>query len=163
MEVQDFRPYEDFHEGERIVRTEITLNVLESISGDVPLDELKIRHLGGQIEGPRLEVGTMPKFDVGAEVVLFLHGEGRFICPTVGWGHGMYLIDRKGSDGVARIRRSDGQFLRSLTHVSQPIHSHEDHEIDHPAISPPPAELGMSLSVFVNPFSNKPHVEKSRQ
>lgn len=119
--VVDIRPYEDSYNGERIVRTEVTLNVLESISGDVPLGELKIRHLGGQVGDLRLEVGAMPKYERGKELVLFLHGEGRFICPTVGWSHGKYFVDRT-NPSVARIKRANGEFLRGLEQVSQPIH-----------------------------------------
>jgi len=121
-EVRDVRPYEDSHEGKRIVRTEITLEVLESLDGAVPLGELKIRQLGGQVGDLRLEVGAMPKFEVGKELVLFLHGTDSFICPTVGWGHGKYFVDR--SDPLnARILRSNGEHLRGLDQVSSPIHA----------------------------------------
>ncbi|GAB5560455.1 MAG: hypothetical protein SynsKO_21020 [Synoicihabitans sp.] len=146
-EIKAVRPYEDFHEGERIVRTEVTIDVLESLTGQTPLGEMKIRHLGGSIEGLRLEVGAMPEFEVGAEVVLFLHGEGRFICPTVGWGHGKYHIDRSGADGIARVRRANGQVLQSLAQVAEPIHSHDNH--GHASIAPPPiSPSGMSLAAF---------------
>ena len=125
--VQSVRPYEDSYEGERIVRTEVTLNVLESIVGEVATGELKIRMLGGEVAGLRLEVGAMPKFELGKERVLFLHPEGRFICPTVGWGHGKYQVDRSGADGVARVRRSNCRPLQDLQQVAQPIHGHDEH------------------------------------
>lgn len=122
--VQSIRSYEDSYEGEQIVRTGVTLTVLESINGNVPTGELKIRLLGGEVPGLRLDVGGMPKFEVGKELVLFLHPQGRFICPTVGWGHGKYYIDRSGADGVARVRRSNGNLLQNLQQISAPIHPH---------------------------------------
>ena len=141
--VSSVRPYEDSYEGKRVVRTEIVLNVLETIRGEVTTGELKIRHLGGSVNGLRMEVGAMPKFEVGKEMVLFLHGEGRFICPTVGWGHGQYRVDRSGADGVARIRRSNGSMLANLKQVAEPIH---EERITQQSLSPVVA--GMSLQNF---------------
>lgn len=141
--VSSVRPYEDSYEGKRVVRTEIVLNVLETIRGEGATGELKIRHLGGSIGGLRMEVGAMPKFEVGKEMVLFLHGEGRFICPTVGWGHGQYGVDRSGADGVARIRRSNGSMLSNLKQVAEPIH---EERITQQSISP--VLSGMSLQNF---------------
>lgn len=120
--IENIRPYEDSYEGERIVRTEVTLNVLESIAGNVAPGELKIRYLGGQVGDLRLEVGAMPQFKPGSEVVLFLHPHDRFICPTVGWGHGKYQVDRSSVDGVARVRRSNGDLLQGLDQIAEPIH-----------------------------------------
>ena len=141
--VNSVRPYEDSYEGERVVRTEIVLNVLENIRGEGTTGELKIRHLGGSVNGLRMEVGAMPKFEVGKEMVLFLHGEGRFICPTVGWGHGQYGVDRSGADGVARIRRSNGSMLTSLKQVAESIH---EERITQRSVSP--VVTGMSLQNF---------------
>ncbi|MEJ6601509.1 MAG: hypothetical protein QNL51_02940 [Opitutaceae bacterium] len=141
--VHSVRPYEDSFEGKRIVRTEIVLNVLETIRGETGPSEVTIRHLGGRIEGLAMEVGAMPKFEVGKEMVLFLHGEGRFICPTVGWGHGQYGVDRSGVDGVARIRRSDGRMLSSLKQVAEPMH---EEEIRIQSVGP--VATGMSLLNF---------------
>lgn len=143
--VHAVRPYEDWHDGKQIVRTEVTLNVLESLRGDVPTGALSIHYLGGEIPGLRLEVGAMPRFEVGRELVLFLHGEGRFICPTVGWGHGQYGVDRGGRDGIARIRRADGGLLTSLKQVSEPFHGTEG------ALRPATTAasgVGMSLAAF---------------
>ena len=141
--VHSVRPYEDSYEGKRIVRTEIVLNVLETLRGENVTSELRIRQLGGEIDGLRLEVGAMPKFEVGRELVLFLHGEGKFICPTVGWGHGKYFVDRSSLDGVARIRRSDGRMLTSLKQVAEPMHG-----IEAAALTAGSAETGMSLTDF---------------
>ena len=121
--IENIRPYADSYEGKTIVRTEVTLNVLESIAGNVPTGELKIRMLGGEVAGLRLDVGAMPKFERGQEVVLFLHPRDGFICPTVGWGHGKYQVDRSATDGIARVRRSNGESLRGLDQISQPIHA----------------------------------------
>jgi hypothetical protein len=143
--VEDIRPYVDEHNGEKIVRTEVTLNVLESIDGRVPTGELKIRYLGGQVGDLRLEVGAMPKFEPGSEVVLFLHPHDRFICPTVGWGHGKYQVDRSRADGVARVRRSNGEFLQGMDQVSQPIHAGP---VRTQSFDPLSQSDGMTLSQF---------------
>ena len=141
--VSSVRPYEDSYEGKRVVRTEIVLNVLENIRGEGTSGELKIRHLGGEVNGLRMEVGAMPKFEVGKEMVLFLHGEGRFICPTVGWGHGQYGVDRSGVDGIARIRRSNGSMLSNLKQVAESFHEERlTQQSNTPVIS------GMSLQNF---------------
>lgn len=144
--VLSVRPYEDTFEGKRIVRTEIVLNVLDAIRGEQAIGELTIRHLGGSLPGLRMEVGAMPDFEVGKELVLFLHGEGRFVCPTVGWGHGQYHVDRSGSDGVARIRRSNGRMLTSLSQVEEPIHAEAGES--HAFSTSPGATTGMSLFDF---------------
>lgn len=154
--VHSVRPYEDSYEGERIVRTEIVLNVLETIRGEAVPNVLTIRHLGGRIKDFAMEVGAMPKFEVGKEMVLFLHGEGRFICPTVGWGHGQYGVDRSAVDGVARVRRSDGRMLSSLKHVGEPMH--EEDITSHSEGSS--ASGGMSLLDFT--LSVRDRVETGR-
>jgi hypothetical protein len=143
--VEQVRPYEDSYEGKRIVRTEVTLQVVESLDGNVSAGRLVIRHLGGSVNDLRLEVGAMPEYTPGQEVVLFLHGEGRYICPTVGWGHGKYFVDRSSVDGVARVRRSDGSSLQNLQQVAEPIHDeghHAQHEEDHSSVD------GMTLAQF---------------
>lgn len=143
--IESVRPYEDSHQGERIVRTEVTLNVLESIAGNVAPGELKIKYLGGQVGDLRLEVGAMPNFKPGSEVVLFLHPHDRFICPTVGWGHGKYQVDRSSADGVARVRRSNGELLQGLDQIEQPIHSGA---MQTQSFDPFSQSNGMTLSQF---------------
>ncbi len=157
-EVVEVRPFEDSHEEDRIVRTEIILNVLESFDGNVPVGELRIRHLGGEVNGLRLEVGAMPKFESGKEVVLFLHSEGRFICPTVGWGHGKYRVDRTASDGVARIIRSNGLPLQSIAQVAEPIHGGPMKAQSFDPLSQPD---GLSLAQFRQLVSNQ--IQAGRQ
>jgi len=120
--VLEVRPYTDSHEGEKLVRTEITLDVHESWAGSVPVGELKIRHLGGEVEGLSMQVSSMPRYEVGQEMVLFLHARDGFICPTVGWGHGKYHVDRSDPSAV-RIRRSNGELLQGLDQISRSIES----------------------------------------
>lgn len=156
--IDQVRPYADSYQGEALVRTEVTLNVLETWAGEVKPGGLKIHLLGGEIPGLRLEVGAMPTFDLGKEVILFLHPAGRFVCPTVGWGHGKYQVDRSGADGVARVRRSNGLALEHLEQISHPI----DSAPEAAALSQSAAGVpGMTLDQFR--LSVRRQIEPSRQ
>lgn len=155
--VQSVEAYADEYQGKAIVRTAVTLDVIESLDSRVPLGSLTIRHLGGQVGDLRLEVGAMPHYEVGREVVLFLHATDGFVCPTVGWGHGKYFVDRSGGDGVARMVRSDGSRLHSLEEVPEPMHTHEAHEEHAPDLS------GMSLTRFRQSVRDQLSIQESQQ
>lgn len=58
------------------------------------------RTIGGEVDGQRLTVQGMPRFEVGQEVALFLHdAPGTALGPTVGLWQGVFFVDRDAATG----------------------------------------------------------------
>jgi hypothetical protein len=58
------------------------------------------RTIGGEVDGRRLFIQGMPRFEVGQEVALFLHDSpGTALGPTVGLWQGVFFLDRDAKTG----------------------------------------------------------------
>lgn len=105
--------------GDRYIRTNVTLDVLEVIKGTPP-SPLVLTHLGGRVGEDEFTVDGAPKFTVGQESILFVKGNGRQISPLVGMMHGFYPIRRDKATGHSQVMRSNGQPLYNEQEVSLP-------------------------------------------
>ena len=115
--VTRMRSYRVQAEGRAIIRTEVTVQVHETLAGPSAGDELTLRLLGGQADGKFMRVEGMPAFEVGREFILFVAENGRRICPLVGWRHGQYRIELDASSGQRVVFRADGSALEGTSEV----------------------------------------------
>ncbi|MFH1742837.1 MAG: hypothetical protein ABIH23_27860 [bacterium] len=78
-----------------IPHTFVTFSIQEVYKG-LPQnrDTITLRFRGGlrEEDGKVLDVEGVPSFNVGEEGVFFVCGNGRQLCPLVGWGQGRYRI-----------------------------------------------------------------------
>ncbi len=58
------------------------------------------RTIGGEVDGRRLFIQGMPRFEVGQKVALFLHDSSNTaLGPTVGLWQGVFFVDRDAATG----------------------------------------------------------------
>lgn len=83
-------------EGDGLIYTTMELKPAYVI-GEYGLEEqskpIKVRFLGGEVEGMAAEVHGMPKFSEGDEVVLFLTANGVSPIPFRGFYQGVFSVD----------------------------------------------------------------------
>ncbi len=108
--------------GEDGIETRVALRVLETWAGPEPEEEIfKLRLLGGRVGDEVLRVSGMPRFAEGEELVLFVRGNTREVCPLVGWGHGQYRIKVDSATSRRYVARSNGVPLTALHEVAEPL------------------------------------------
>ena len=61
----------------------------------------------------------MPKFSAGERVVLFIEGNGTFVCPLIGFQHGRFSLQKEG-DGRETVMKHDGTPLAQVDEIGQP-------------------------------------------
>jgi len=108
------------HAGQRYIGTRVELEIREVIKG-APPSPLVLDLVGGRIGEDELAIQGMPRFQVGDENVLFVHGEKRQMLPLVAMMHGVYPILREARSGEAYVLRSNGLPLYSAQDVSLPM------------------------------------------
>jgi len=120
--------------GKRHIVTKVELDVQEVISGTPP-QPLVLEMLGGKVGVDEMVVDGAPKFVVGDEDILFVHGNGRQFNPLVALMYGRYPILEEAGTGRRYVARANGLPLRSEQEVDKPMVA--------PAVnaqaSPPPA------------------------
>ena len=124
---------------QRHIITKVELEVREVIAG-MPPQRLVLELLGGKIGDEELVVHGVPRFYVGQEDILFIHGNGTQFCPLVALTHGRYPIQRELATGRALVARSNGRPLYSEKDVALPMA-----EIAHP---PPAGAQALSAAEF---------------
>ena len=119
--VVDLRSYRTTHDGQPLIETAVTLAVAETEAGPAA-SNLTLTLLGGRIGDEVLEVDAMPRLQVGEDVILFVRGNGRTVCPIVGWSHGAFRVRRAASAGSTDyVERWNGEPLVDLSQVPQPL------------------------------------------
>ena len=103
----------------RHIITKVELDVREVISGTPP-QPLVLQLLGGKVGDEEMVVEGAPRFKVGDEDILFVHGNGRQLCPLVAMMYGRYPIKRD-DHGREYMTRSNGTPLLSEQEVAQPM------------------------------------------
>ena len=104
---------------QRHIITKVELDVREVISGTPP-QPLVLQLLGGKVGDEEMVVDGVPKFKVGDEDVLFVHGNGRQFCPLVALAYGRFPIKRD-DKGRAYMARANGVPLMSEQDVVKPM------------------------------------------
>ncbi len=103
----------------RHIITKVELDVREVISGTPP-QPLVLQLLGGKVGDEEMVVDGVPKFKVGDEDILFVHGNGRQFCPVVALKYGRFPIKRD-DKGREYIVRANGVPLMSEQDVIKPM------------------------------------------
>lgn len=106
--------------GQRYISTKVVLQIREVIKG-APPSPLVLNLIGGRIGEDELVMEGLPRFHVGDEQILFVHGEQRKMFPLVALMHGVYPIIREARSGEHYVLRSNGQALSRAEDVSQPM------------------------------------------
>lgn len=109
--------------GRRHIITHVEVDVREVISGTPP-QPLVLEMLGGTVGDETMTVEGAPKFKVGDEDILFIHGNGAQFTPLVALMHGRYPIMRDSATGREYVARSNGVPLYNELEVSQPMSEH---------------------------------------
>jgi hypothetical protein len=104
----------------RHIVTKVGLEVREVIAGTAP-EPLVLEMLGGKVGDDEMVVDGAPKFRVGDEDILFVHGNGRQFNPLVALMHGRYPILHDTATGRDYVARSNGVPLHSESEVNQPM------------------------------------------
>lgn len=107
-------------DGRRYIGTHVELALREVIKG-APPSPLVLDLIGGRVGQDELVVDGMPRFHVGDEQVLFVHGEQRKMFPLVAMMHGVYPVMHEAKSGQDYVLRSNGRPLYSLQDVAQPM------------------------------------------
>ena len=103
----------------RHIMTKVELDVREVISGTPP-QPLVLQLLGGKVGDEEMVVDGVPKFKVGDEDILFVHGNGRQFCPLVALMYGRFPIKRD-ENGREYMARASGSPLLSEQDVAKPM------------------------------------------
>lgn len=121
--------------GRRYIGTRVELEIREVVKG-APPSPLVLDLIGGRVGQDELAIQGMPKFQVGDENVLFVHGERRKVFPLVALMHGVYPILREARSGTGYVLRSNGLPLYSAQDVSLPMNRLSAVKRQNPAARP---------------------------
>ena len=99
----------------RRIATFVRVRPIEVLKGELPA-ETELDFTGGTVGADTLRVTGVPQFTVGRREVLFIQGNGRMVCPLVGFWHGRVAVRKSAADGTDQVFLHDG---RPLTDVSQ--------------------------------------------
>jgi hypothetical protein len=105
---------------QRHIVTKVELDVREVISGTPP-QPLVLEMLGGKVGTEEMTVDGTPKFQVGDEDILFVHGNGMQFCPLVALMHGRYPIRSEAGTGRQFVTRGDGTPLTNEQEIARPL------------------------------------------
>lgn len=104
----------------RHIMTKVKLDVREVIKGTPP-SPLVLEMLGGRIGQDELIVEGAPRFFVGDEDILFVHGNGHQFFPLVAIMYGQFIVSRDTATGLDLIHRSNGSPLYDVKDVTKPL------------------------------------------
>lgn len=90
------------------IYTFVTLDQIEILSGSYQGSTLTLRLKGGQVENDISRVIGSPQFQVNDQVLLFVHGNGRYMVPFVGWTQGVFRVVQDPRSGQQVIHDLEG-------------------------------------------------------
>ena len=128
--------------GHNYIATKVEVEVREVIRGTPPA-RVVLDMVGGRVGEDELVVEGAPKFQVGDEDILFVHGNGQMLSPLVALMHGRYPIFRDAKTGQEYALRSNGMPLYSEQDVSLPMTQLSAVKRANPAAKP------MAASAFI--------------
>lgn len=106
----------------RSILTKVELTVSEIIKGTPPTP-LVLEILGGKIGQTAMVVKGAPKFQVGDDDILFIHGNGQQFIPLVALTYGQYAVTRDSTSGEEVVLRSNGLPLYNVADIAAPLAS----------------------------------------
>src|ERR1043166_3558246 len=92
----------------RRIFTVITLDVRDSLKGEIPLGPLTIRQLGGRVAGMQAWVEGSPEFTVGERVLVFLSRNADGTLRVAHFYQGKFSIQSDAQTGASHAVRAPG-------------------------------------------------------
>lgn len=136
----------------RSIITKVEVTVKEVIKGSPPAP-LVLQMLGGSIGQTTMVVDGAPKFKVGDEDILFVHGNGQQFSPLVGIMYGRYPVTHDAASGEDIVLRSNGSPLYDAKDVSQALTPAAAQPAAHPLTA---AEFAGKIRASVSSHQNPP-------
>jgi hypothetical protein len=99
---------ESKYSGDKEIYTFVTLDQVQTLSGSYSAPTLTLRFLGGQVGNDIMHVAGSPAFKVDQNIVAFVHGNGRYMAPIVGWTQGVFRVIRDPGTGQQVISDHEG-------------------------------------------------------
>lgn len=118
--VTEVSSYEEPRGKKTVIRTRVTLDVIETIAGEPPTP-LVLTLLGGRVGDRELRVAGVPTFIVGQEEIFFVKDNGKAFYPTYAVMHGRYPVKRDKSTGREYLTRSNGVPLLDTAEIATPL------------------------------------------
>ena len=141
----------------RSIITKVGLTVSEVIKGNPPTP-LILEVLGGQIGQTTMAVAGAPKFKVGDDEILFIHGNGQLFIPLVALTYGQYLVTHDSASGVDVVLRANGNPLYDVKDVGLPMAPADaGGSAAHPPLTPAEFAGQIRTSVFQHPSPPPAH------
>lgn len=82
------------------IYTDVTMLVRDAAPRSLEGRPYTFRTIGGEVDGQRLFIQGMPRFEVGQQVALFLHDKPETaLGPTVGLWQGVFFVERDAQTG----------------------------------------------------------------
>lgn len=129
----------------RHITTLVELDVREVVAGTPPA-HVVLEMLGGKVGEEEMRVDGAPKFTVGDEDILFIHGNGRQFNPLVALMYGRYPILQEAGTGREYVARANGAPLHSEEEVDKPMVAPAKNQAN-PEAAPAPA---LSPAAFIS-------------
>lgn len=146
-------------DGHRFIASRVTLDVKEVIRGTPP-SPLVLDMVGGTVGDDTLTVEGAPKFHVGDENILFVHGNGSVFYPLVAIMHGVYPIFRDAQTGREYALRSNGMPLYSENDVSLPMTQLSAVKTQNPSAQPMTASEFVAKIRAARPGETRSQIER---
>src|SRR5437879_3463138 len=113
--IADVKPIESrWDPATRRIFTVITLDVRDSLKGEIPLGPLTIRQLGGRVAGMQAWVEGSPEFTVGERVLVFLSRNADGTLRVAHLYQGKFSIQSDAQTGASHAVRAPGRHVHVL-------------------------------------------------
>lgn len=133
--VLEVRSYRTSHAGQPLIETEVRLALAADERGP-RAEVLALTMLGGRVGDEVLQVDAMPELAAGEDVILFVHDNGRAVCPILGWSHGAFRVRPASADRLETVVRWNGEPLGGLAQVQDPLDRAGPAALSAPGLSP---------------------------
>lgn len=102
--------------GNHVIQTLVTFEILDVIKGDVPGGKLTLGFLGGTVAGRRLSVSNMHLPLMHERGIYFVESPARSqVHPLYGWSQGHLLLEEI-ADGTERVFTRSGRPVTGIQH-----------------------------------------------
>lgn len=101
---------------DRVIFTLVEFEVQEVLKGNAG-KSVTLQFLGGTVGDVTLEVASVPRFEAGDRVILFVEKNGVQFCPLVGVFHGKFGLRKDEKTGRDIMLMHDGKSLRDVGEI----------------------------------------------
>ena len=130
------------------IYTFVTLDQVETLSGSYAAPTLTLRFLGGHVDNDMLHVEGSPNFKQNEKVIVFVHGNGRYIVPVVGWTQGVFRVVPDAATGKGVVSDHEGNRVFGVQNGT--ILKDSTHEPEARIVGPQGMSLGRTKNMEGN-------------